>query len=65
MLSDFEELILISQCHAKGKRYPAIKNWFLNTYPAIKEFGMPKEQNNKNENVANEQKEEVMLKMVS
>lgn len=42
MLADFEELVLISQCHAKAKRYPVIKNWFLNQYPAIKEFGMPK-----------------------
>lgn len=42
MLAEFEELVLISQCHAKGKRYPVIKNWFLETYPEIKEFGMPK-----------------------
>lgn len=44
VLAEFAELKLISECHAKGKRYPVIKNWFLNKYPAIKEFGMPKEE---------------------
>lgn len=44
VLDEFKELKLISECHAKSKRYPVIKNWFLNKYPAIKEFGMPKEE---------------------
>lgn len=44
VMDEFEELKLISECHAKSKRYPVIKNWFLNKYPAIKEFGMPKEE---------------------
>ena len=44
VLDEFSELKLISECHAKSKRYPVIKNWFLNKYPAIKEFGMPKEE---------------------
>ena len=44
VIDEFEELKLISECHAKSKRYPVIKNWFLNKYPAIKEFGMPKEE---------------------
>lgn len=42
VLDEFAELKLISECHAKGKRYPVIKNWFLEKYPAIKEFGMEK-----------------------
>lgn len=37
---EFDELLLISQCHSKGRRYPAIKNWFLEKYPAVKNFGM-------------------------
>ena len=37
---EFDELLLISQCHSKGRRYPAIKNWFLEKYPAVKTFGM-------------------------
>ena len=45
VLADFEELVLISQCHSQSKRYPVIKNWFLDKYPEIKEFGMPKEEN--------------------
>lgn len=44
VLKEYRELKLISECHAKAKRYPVIKNWFLNKYPAIKEFGMPKEE---------------------
>lgn len=44
VLDEFKELKLISECHAKSKRYPVIKNWFLNKYPAIKEFGMPKKE---------------------
>lgn len=41
---EFENLILISKCHAKSKRYPVIKKWFLERYPEIKTFGMPKEE---------------------
>lgn len=44
VMEEFRELKLISECHAKSKRYPVIKNWFLEKYPAIKEFGMPKEE---------------------
>jgi len=42
VIEEFEELVLISQCHSQSKRYPVIKNWFLDRYPEIKEFGMPK-----------------------
>lgn len=38
---EFEELLLISKCHSRGHRYPTIKNWFLNKYPEIVQFGMP------------------------
>ena len=46
VLDEFAELKLISECHSKSKRYPVIKNWFLDKYPAIKEFGMPAEDHN-------------------
>ena len=36
---EFDELRLIAECHSK--RYPAIKQWFLQQYPEIAEFGMP------------------------
>ena len=39
-LMEFDELLLISQCHSKGRRYPVIKSWFLDNYPEIKNFGM-------------------------
>lgn len=38
-LAIFEEMKLISKCHSKGKRYPAIKSWFLETYPEVAKFG--------------------------
>ena len=40
LLEEFEELKLISQCQAKSRRYPVIKNWFLAQYPEIAKFGM-------------------------
>jgi len=39
---EFNEMILVSQCHSKAFRYPVIKKWFLNKYPEIVQFGMPK-----------------------
>lgn len=43
-LKEFKEMILISQCHSKAKRYPVIKKWFLEKYPEIAKFGMPAEE---------------------
>lgn len=40
LLEEFDELILISQCQAKSRRYPVIKKWFLAQYPEIAQFGM-------------------------
>lgn len=42
VLDEFNEMILISKCHSKAFRYPTIKKWFLERYPEIAEFGMPK-----------------------
>ncbi len=42
-IMEFEELILISQCHSQAKRYPVIKKWFLDRYSEIAEFGITKE----------------------
>ena len=39
-IHEFDELILISRCQTKAKRYPTIKKWFLAKYPAIAQFGM-------------------------
>ena len=47
MLKALEEMIDISKCHSTGKRYATIRNWFLDNYPAVKEFGMPKEEKDK------------------
>ena len=44
IIKEFEELLLISKCHSKGKRYPTIKKWFLELYPEVKTFGMSEEQ---------------------
>lgn len=39
VIREFNELRVISNCHRQGLRYPTIKRWFLNKYPAIEEFG--------------------------
>ena len=39
-LAEFDNMLLISQCHSKGYRYPTIKKWFLDKYPEISQFGM-------------------------
>lgn len=41
----YDEMKLISECHSKAHRYPVMKNWFLERFPEIKQFGMPKEEN--------------------
>jgi len=41
-LHELEDMIFISECHSKSKRYPTIKKWFLETFPKVKEFGLPK-----------------------
>ena len=43
ILHELDEMIFISECHSRGKRYPTIKKWFLGMFPKIKEFGLPKE----------------------
>ena len=37
-LHEFNEKVLISKCHGKGYRYPVIKSWFLEKFPAIATF---------------------------
>lgn len=41
VLKEFEDKLFISECHSKGRRYPAIKKWFLEKYPEVAKFGMP------------------------
>ena len=52
-LAIFEEMELISKCHSKGKRYPAIKSWFLETYPEVAKFGCAADSKSTEENVPN------------
>ena len=44
VLAALEEMIGNSKCQSLGTRYPTIKKWFLETYPAVAEFGMDEEQ---------------------
>ncbi len=37
-VAEFDELILISKCHSKAKRYPIIKKWFLTKYSKADDF---------------------------
>jgi len=41
VLTELDDMIFISKCHSQARRYPVIKNWFLEKYPEIAEFGMP------------------------
>ena len=41
VLNEFGEMIHLSKCHSK--RYPVIKQWFLDKYPEIVKYGMPKD----------------------
>lgn len=43
-LAELEDKKFISECHSKCKRYPVVKEWFLEKYPEIKQFGMTKEE---------------------
>lgn len=45
VLAELEEIIGVSKAHSLHKRYPTIKAWFLERYPAIAEFGMTKSEN--------------------
>ena len=45
VLAELNEMIGISKAHSLHKRYPTIKAWFLERYPAIAEFGMTKSEN--------------------
>lgn len=38
---EMDDLLFISQCHSKARRFPAIRKWFLAKYPEIVKFGMP------------------------
>ena len=38
VMAEYRELRLISECHGKARRYPAIKKWFLNKFPEIEKF---------------------------
>jgi len=38
--AELDEQLFISECHSSGRRYPTIKKWFLDKYPAVMEFGM-------------------------
>ena len=40
VLAELDEMIGISKGHSLSKRYPTIKSWFLERYPAFAEFGM-------------------------
>lgn len=39
-LAEFDEMLLISECHSKSRRYPVIKKWFLEKYSEVAQFGV-------------------------
>lgn len=40
IMAEYREKRLISECHGKARRYPAIKKWFLKQYLEVEKFGM-------------------------
>ena len=44
MLPIFENMLTVSKGHSDNKRYPIVKQWFLDRYPEFAEFGMNEEQ---------------------
>ena len=40
IMAEYREKRLISECHGKARRYPAIKKWFLKQYPEVEKFGL-------------------------
>ena len=40
VLFELNQMMDISLCHNKSRRYPTIKKWFLEKYPKIANFGM-------------------------
>ena len=42
-LAEYEELLLLSECHSRSRRYPAIKRWFLEMYPEVVSYGSAEE----------------------
>ena len=42
-LEKYEEMLIISECHSRARRYPAIKSWFLEMYPEVVSFGTVEE----------------------
>lgn len=41
-LEEFNEMILLSKCHKS--KYPTVKKWFLNEFPDVVRYGMPKDE---------------------
>lgn len=64
VLHEFEEMLLVSKCHSQAFRYPTIKKWFLEKYPEIAKFGMPKVDEIMNE-VVEEVNEEILVPALS
>ena len=40
VLFELNQMMDISLCHNKSRRYPTIKKWFREKYPKIANFGM-------------------------
>jgi len=38
---EYDDMRLLAECHSK--RFPVIKQWFINKYPEVKEYGAKEE----------------------
>ena len=61
VLKELDDKLFISECHSKAYRYPEIKNWFLEKYPEIVNYGMPTVDKNSDED--QEEKDNTVVKI--
>ena len=61
----YDEKKLISECHSKSFRYLVIKSWFLESFPEIKTFGVPVEEEVETEAAVEAPAEAPMLALAS
>ena len=52
VLEEFHDMRVKAACQSAAFRYPVIKQWFLNRYPEIVQFGMPELDEVKKEDTA-------------
>lgn len=61
--AEYDSKRVIAKSYSSSKGYNAIKDWFLEKYPEVKEFGEKKTDNSKEETAKSETAETTTIKM--